>query len=68
MYYIGIDLGGTQVKMGLVKDETIVERYSFMSKSASGLAPHLKELADVIGPDAYAKKKKFSDTVKKMLG
>ena len=48
MYYIGIDLGGTQVKMALVKDETIVERYSFMSKSASGLAPHLKELTDII--------------------
>jgi len=48
MYYIGIDLGGTQVKIGLVKNETIVDRYSFMSKSASGLAPHLKELTDII--------------------
>ena len=48
MYYIGIDLGGTQVKMALLKDETIVERYSFMSKSASGLAPHLEELTGII--------------------
>ena len=48
MYYIGIDLGGTQVKMALVKDEAIVERYSFMSESASGLAPHLKELTGII--------------------
>ena len=47
-YFIGIDLGGTLIKMGLLKGETIIDRCQFQSRSASGMASHLEELAEAI--------------------
>lgn len=48
-HYIGIDLGGTRIKLGLVEEERIVARRDFMAQSALGIArclPRLEEAVD----------------------
>jgi len=40
-YFIGIDLGGTRVKIGLVKDEQIISKIVVPAQSANGLAASL---------------------------
>lgn len=47
-YYIGIDLGGTQIKLGLVANDTIIARRDLMARSALGLAIHLEKLEEAI--------------------
>jgi len=41
MSYIGIDLGGTRIKIGLVKNDILVDSQILPAKSIEGLAPHL---------------------------
>ena len=50
-YYLGIDLGGTRVKMGIVYDGKVVERHIVPARSANGLAeslPQLREEMDLL--------------------
>lgn len=48
MYNIGIDLGGTIVKIGLIKDSKIVGFTSFDAHSCKGLAAHLPKIEKAI--------------------
>lgn len=47
-YFIGIDLGGTIVKIGLVCDDKIIGSDTIPAKSADGLAGSLPFIEDVI--------------------
>lgn len=46
--YVGIDLGGTQIKMGLVCGDEIVARRDIMAQSSQGIAIHLPLLEAAI--------------------
>lgn len=45
-YYIGIDLGGTRVKMGIVSDGKVIAKRIVPARSASGLEGTLPQLRD----------------------
>ncbi|MEO7119988.1 MAG: ROK family protein, partial [Ginsengibacter sp.] len=48
-FFIGIDLGGTRVKLGLVKDDVLIDKKMIAAQSAKGLAaslPFIKEHID----------------------
>jgi len=48
-FFIGIDLGGTRVKLGLVKDDVLIDKKIIPAQSAKGLAaslPIIKEHID----------------------
>jgi glucokinase len=47
-FSIGIDLGGTRIKLGLLKNDTLVEKKIFDAESAKGLAANLRKLETVI--------------------
>src|SRR5689334_387578 len=47
-FSIGIDLGGTRVKLGLLKDNIILERNIFKIDSGTGLQANLHDLEIVI--------------------
>lgn len=47
-HYIGIDLGGTRIKLGLVEDERIVARRDFAAQSALGIVRSLPRLEEAI--------------------
>ena len=51
--YIGIDLGGTRVKIGLVQDDTIISKVVMPALSASGLAVSLPVIAKHINQLLY---------------
>jgi len=46
---IAIDLGGTIIKIGLLKNGQLIDRTEIKAQSASGLKPQLPELEKVIG-------------------
>lgn len=46
---IAIDLGGTIIKIGLLKNGQLIDRTEIIAQSASGLKPQLPELEKVIG-------------------
>lgn len=48
MYYIGIDLGGTIIKIGLVRDGNVVDAARLDADSPSGLARRLAPMSEVI--------------------
>lgn len=48
MYYIGIDLGGTVIKVGLVRGGQIFGSRRLEAVSKNGLKPRLEMIADVI--------------------
>jgi glucokinase len=47
-YFIGIDLGGTRVKIGLVKDKNIISKVIIPAQSAKGLAASLPFITEHI--------------------
>jgi glucokinase len=50
-FFIGIDLGGTRVKLGLVKDDVLIDKKMIAAQSAKGLAaslPVIKEHIDTL--------------------
>jgi len=47
-YSIAIDLGGTIIKIGLLKEGQLIERKEIAAQSASGLKSHLPLLEDAI--------------------
>jgi glucokinase len=47
-YTIGIDLGGTNVKIGLLKKGILIENTALRSLSTVGLAPQLPEMEEAI--------------------
>src|SRR5947208_2756258 len=47
-YFIGIDLGGTRVKIGLLKDEQIISKVIIPAQSANGLAASLPFITEHI--------------------
>ncbi len=47
-FIVAIDLGGTFIKLGLIKNGVIVEKRTLMSKSANGLTSRLSELVDTV--------------------
>jgi glucokinase len=47
-YYVGIDLGGTRVKIGLIRDEEIIERTMIPANAAKGLAHSLPLIRDAL--------------------
>lgn len=46
MSYIGIDLGGTRIKIALIEDYKLIDTHIIFAKSLNGLAAHL-DLIDV---------------------
>lgn len=48
MYYIGIDLGGTIIKIGLVQSGRIVNSRTIVADSKKGLKPRLEVITSVI--------------------
>lgn len=46
--YIGIDLGGTRIKAGLVKDGVILDKQMISSQSATGLASSLPAVRSLV--------------------
>ncbi|MDR2954529.1 MAG: ROK family protein [Prevotella sp.] len=48
MYTIGIDVGGTNIKIGLVHDGKVVQKQSIEALAHQGLLPRLKDIEDVI--------------------
>lgn len=49
MSYIGIDLGGTRIKMGLLENDQLIDSKIFPAKSHDGLSSHLHLIDAVIG-------------------
>lgn len=47
-YSIGVDLGGTVIKLGLVTDEGLAEVLTFAADSACGMEPKLRQIASAI--------------------
>ena len=47
-YTIAIDLGGTVIKIGLLKEGCLIDRKEIVARSASGLKPQLPELKGAI--------------------
>jgi len=47
-FSIGIDLGGTRIKLGLLKNDTIVEKKIFDAESAKGVQANLPKIEIVI--------------------
>src|ERR1051325_7115511 len=47
-FSIGIDLGGTRIKLGLLSNNTIVEKKIFNAESAKGLRANLHKLEAAI--------------------
>jgi len=47
-YYIGIDLGGTRIKLGLLKNELLIEKKIIPAKSLQGLAANLGNIETAI--------------------
>lgn len=47
-FIIAIDLGGTFIKLGLLKNGVVVEKRKLISKSANGLTSRLSELVDLV--------------------
>ena len=47
-FSIGIDLGGTRIKLGLLKDHTIVEKKIFDAESAKGVQANLSRIETAI--------------------
>ena len=45
---VGIDLGGTLIKVGLVEDGQVTNRAVLTSESAAGLAPKLPALRELV--------------------
>ncbi|RYY62830.1 MAG: ROK family protein [Chitinophagaceae bacterium] len=45
-YYLGIDLGGTRIKMGIVSDGRVIARRIVPARSAHGLAAALPQLEE----------------------
>jgi len=45
---VAIDLGGTYIKLGLLKNGVVVEKRTLVSKSANGLSSRLTELVDTV--------------------
>jgi len=43
-YTIAIDMGGTNIKIGLMKEGLLIERREIVAQSASGLKSKLPEL------------------------
>lgn len=48
MYYIGIDLGGTRIKIGLMKNATLIDKQVLFARSCNGLASHLSLIDEAI--------------------
>lgn len=48
MYYIGIDLGGTVIKVGVVRQGQIINSRKLEAHSKNGLQPRLELIADAI--------------------
>lgn len=49
MLYIGIDLGGTVIKIGLVSQGNVVGCRKLDADSGNGLKPRLQQIADAVG-------------------
>ena len=47
-YYIGIDLGGTRIKMGLLQGQEIIDRTMIDASSANGLTGALAGIRDAV--------------------
>jgi glucokinase len=47
-FSIGIDLGGTRIKLGLLNNNTIVEKKIFDAQSPKGLQPNLQKIESAI--------------------
>jgi predicted NBD/HSP70 family sugar kinase len=48
MNYIGIDLGGTRIKIGLLENDTLIDSRILPAQSRHGLAAHLHLFDEVI--------------------
>ena len=48
MYYFGIDLGGTRIKIGLLKDQTLLDKRVVSARSIEGIASHLPLIDEAI--------------------
>ena len=48
MYYIGIDLGGTIIKVGLIRQGQIINSRKLEAHSKNGLQPRLELIANAI--------------------
>jgi glucokinase len=61
-FFIGIDLGGTKVKLGLIKDDMLLDKKMIPAQSAKGLAaslPVIKEQIDGLLQTSNVDIKKF---------
>ena len=47
-FTVAIDLGGTIIKIGLLREGQLIDRKEVVVQSASGLKPQLPELETVI--------------------
>jgi glucokinase len=47
-YYIAIDLGGTRVKLGLLKNHSLIDKHILMADSLQGLSAHLQSIETAI--------------------
>lgn len=48
MHYIGIDLGGTRIKIGLFKDSKLINKQILPANSLNGLSSHLNLIDGII--------------------
>lgn len=48
MHYIGIDLGGTRIKIGLFKDSKLISKQILPANSLNGLSSHLNLIDGII--------------------
>jgi len=60
---IAIDLGGTIIKIGLLKNGQLIDRTEIKAQSASGLKPQLPELEKVIGILLHANQLSAADVL-----
>ena len=47
-FSIGIDLGGTRIKLGLLKNDVIIEKKNFDAESAKGVQANLPKIEIVL--------------------
>jgi len=65
-FSIGIDLGGTRIKLGLLKNDDIVEKKIFDAESAKGLQANLHKLETVI--DGLLRKHQIKSNMLRGIG
>jgi glucokinase len=65
-FSVGIDLGGTRIKLGLLENDVIIEKEIFDAESVKGLQANLHRVETII--DGWLEKYQVTSTILKGIG